>query len=120
MWRSCHSRNDLHFWKCRESDGRARCKATAVFAFVLLGFGPTLATELQPHLTAELLDARGATEIAQGQLIQEIDVVRLPLQGAGPGCGKPHVKYGSFRRLKLDKAEFVCVSFHKWECYESK
>jgi hypothetical protein len=29
-------------------------------------------------------------------------------------------KYGSFKRLKGENSEFVCVSFQDWACYQSQ
>ena len=92
----------------------------ASIAFILISAASGLAAEAQRNFTPDKLESRGATEVANGRLIQESIVTCLPLRGAGEGCGEPKIKYGSFRRLRLDGTEFVCISFPTWKCYESK
>jgi hypothetical protein len=95
--------------------------AKAAIAFVLItSVAPALGAEPQRAFTLYELEALGATEMADGKLFQDSVVTCLPLQGAGRGCGEPQITYGTFRRLRLDGAEFVCVSFRAWQCYESK
>jgi hypothetical protein len=68
----------------------------------------------------DLLD-HGFEVIAKGELLDRYECERftlrvLPAQPAD-SC-KP--RYGSFRRLKGNDGEFVCVSFRDWACYPSQ
>ena len=91
---------------------------------VMLGAGATLAAD-QPSM-AQDLEEKGAIEIAHGQLIEQINVIcyTMPVHRQSPrdseGCGPPRIEYGEFRRLKLRDSEFVCISFRRWACFESK
>jgi hypothetical protein len=73
----------------------------------------------EPHLTAQELEAMGASEMASGELLQTYEVTCLPFRN-DPGCTEPRPIYGRFKRLKIGGAEFVCISFHHWECDEVK
>ena len=68
----------------------------------------------------ELLE-HGFAVIAEGQLQDLAECTRwtlrvLPKQSED-SC-KP--RYGSFKRLKSNDGEFVCVSFRDWACYQSQ
>jgi hypothetical protein len=73
----------------------------------------------------DLLD-HGSKVIAEGQLVERfvcdpqpagitMDEIRR-----GVGCPTGKVTYGSFKRLKGNDGEFVCVSFGGWACYPSQ
>lgn len=102
----------------------AEIAKSVVLAVVLIGGASALAAEAQPHFSPAELEARGATEMTEGRLVQETVVTCMPMQGIGPGCSladiRADIRYGSFRRLRLENVEFVCVSFPAWTCYESK
>jgi hypothetical protein len=73
---------------------------------------------LQPRVQ-ELLD-RGFTIAAEGPLLESVECRRwtmriFPKPKDEPCFGK--VTYGSFKRLKNDTSEFVCISFREWACY---
>jgi hypothetical protein len=70
-------------------------------------------------MTVQDLEERGAVEIGSGKLLREYRVTCLPLL-PDPGCYPPKATYGEFRRLKLNDAEFVCISFRQWACSEAK
>ena len=59
--------------------------------------------------------------VAKGELLDSVECQRftlrvLPTQPAD-SC---QPKYGSFKRLKSENSEFVCVSFQDWACYQSQ
>ena len=67
----------------------------------------------------ELLD-RGFEVAAEGVLPEFVECRRwtlrmIPARSEEPCLGK--ITYGSFKRLKNDGNEFVCVSFREWACY---
>lgn len=74
-----------------------------------------------PAAVQDLLD-RGFEVVAEGKLIEfSYDAcVRYTMQGhmKTDGCA-PKTDYGSFKRLKSDNRELVCVSFRGWACYLS-
>jgi hypothetical protein len=82
---------------------------------------PVAAPSLQ-----SLLD-RGFAVIAEGQLVGAVDCASemAPItlaeiqQGYKRTCFLGKVTYGSFKRLKGDNGEFVCVSFRDWACFQS-
>jgi hypothetical protein len=68
----------------------------------------------------DLLD-HGFEVVAKGELLDRVECHRftllvLPAQPAD-SC---QPKYGSFKRLKGNEGEFVCVSFQDWACYQSQ
>jgi hypothetical protein len=68
----------------------------------------------------DLLD-HGFEVVAKGELLDKVECQRftllvLPRQPAD-SC---QPKYGSFKGLKGDDGEFVCVSFQDWACYQSQ
>jgi hypothetical protein len=68
----------------------------------------------------DLLDY-GFEVVAKGELLDRVECQRftllvLPTQPAD-SC---QPKYGSFKRLKGDDGEFVCVSFQDWACCQSQ
>jgi hypothetical protein len=66
----------------------------------------------------DLLD-NGFEVVAKGELLdrcQRFTLRVLPTQPAD-SC---QPKYGSFKRLKGNEGEFVCVSFQHWACYQSQ
>jgi hypothetical protein len=68
----------------------------------------------------DLLD-HGFEVVANGELLDRVECQRftlrvLPAQPAD-SC---QPKYGSFKRLKGENSEFVCVSFQDWACYQSQ
>jgi hypothetical protein len=72
-----------------------------------------------------LLD-RGFAVMAEGQLVgaveceaQSAPITREEIYQPRKTCFFGKVTYGSFKRLKGDKGEFVCVSFQDWACYQS-
>jgi hypothetical protein len=71
------------------------------------------------HVTAQQLRDQGAVEVASGKLFQERRYICLPWRG-DPGCGEPETILGTFQRLKLYGDEYVCISFHDWECTKAK
>jgi hypothetical protein len=75
----------------------------------------------------DLLDRRYEV-VAEGQLVGAVDCdpqsapitlaeIRQPRMAT---CFTGKVTYGSFKRLKGDDGEFVCVSFRDWACYPSQ
>lgn len=73
----------------------------------------------------DLLD-HGSEVIAEGQLIEgfKCDPQSAPITAEeirrGVSCPTGKVMYGSFKRLKGNDGEFVCVSFKDWACYPSQ
>lgn len=74
-----------------------------------------------PAAVQDLLD-RGFEVVAERKLVEfSYDAcVRYTMQGHTKvsGC-VPKIGYGSFKRLKSDSRELVCVSFRDWACYLS-
>jgi hypothetical protein len=68
----------------------------------------------------DLLD-HGFAVIAEGELQDLIECTRWTLR-VRPKQPEDSCKptYGSFKRLKAGKGEFVCVSFRDWACYPSQ
>jgi hypothetical protein len=74
-----------------------------------------------------LLD-RGFEVIAEGQLVGAVDcdpqsapiTIGQIRQPPAKTCFTGNVTYGSFKRLKGNDGEFVCVSFRDWACYQSQ
>ena len=74
-----------------------------------------------------LLD-RGFEVVAEGQLVGAVECTTqtAPItleqirERAAGTCFTGKVTYGSFKRLKGDNSEFVCVSFQDWACYQSQ
>ncbi len=68
----------------------------------------------------DLLD-HGFEVVAEGKLLDRVECQRFTLRvlPAQPedSC---QPKYGSFKRLKGNDSEFVCVSFGDWACYQSQ
>ena len=68
----------------------------------------------------DLLD-HGFEVVANGELLDRVECQRFTLRvlPAQPedSC---QPKYGSFKRLKGNDSEFVCVSFGDWACYQSQ
>jgi hypothetical protein len=68
----------------------------------------------------DLLD-HGFEVVAQGELLDSVECQRFTLlvlpKQPEDSC---QPKYGSFKRLKGDDGEFVCVSFRDWACYQSQ
>jgi hypothetical protein len=90
----------------------------ALLALVILS-GVALADE--KAVTVHDLEEQGALEIASGKLFQESSVTCRPIPLLrGSGCSSPEAAYGEYKRLKLNQAEFVCISFRGWACLESK
>jgi hypothetical protein len=75
----------------------------------------------------DLLD-RGFEVIAEGRLLQsfQCDPESSPItleqirQPPAERCFSGKATYGSFKRLKGDNNEFICVSFRDWACYQSQ
>jgi hypothetical protein len=75
----------------------------------------------------DLLDRRFEV-VAEGQLVGAVECTpqSVPITFAEIGqprtgtCFTGKVTYGSFKRLKGDDGEFVCVSFRGWACYQSQ
>jgi hypothetical protein len=73
----------------------------------------------------DLLD-HGFEEIAGGQLFEQFECDPEPAGitigeiRRGPSCRSGKAIYGSFKRLKGNDSEFVCVSFRDWACYQSQ
>jgi hypothetical protein len=73
-----------------------------------------------------LLD-RGFEVIVEGQLMGAVECApeMAPITREEIGrrysknCILGKVTYGSYKRLKGDNGEFVCVSFGDWACYPS-
>ena len=89
----------------------------ALLAIAALGASSALADD--NPVTVQDLEARGAVEIASGELIKEFTITCYRMPGA-TSCGGANVVYGEFRRLKLNDAEFVCVSFRGWACSQAR
>jgi hypothetical protein len=70
----------------------------------------------------DLLD-QGFAVIAEGQLFENFQcapaLAGITLQEIRQGRSSGTPQYGSFKRLKSDRTEFVCVSFRDWACYPS-
>jgi hypothetical protein len=73
----------------------------------------------------DLLD-HGFEVIAEGQLFEQFECDPEPAGitveeiHRGPRCRSGKATYGSFKRLKGNDSEFVCVSFRDWACYPSQ
>jgi hypothetical protein len=70
----------------------------------------------------DLID-RGSTIVAEGELIESVTCTRWMMRVVGWREPEPcmgNLKYGSFKRLKSNEDEFVCVSFRDWACYPSR
>jgi hypothetical protein len=68
----------------------------------------------------DLLD-HGFEVVAKGELLDRVECERFTLRilpAQPPDSCQP--KYGSFKRLKGNDGEFVCVSFRDWACYPSR
>ena len=80
----------------------------------------------RPLALQDLLD-RGLQLIAEAQLVGAVDcepqsaaiTLEHIRQRSAQTCFAGKVTYGSFKRLKGDDSEFVCVSFRDWACYQS-
>ena len=93
----------------------------AVIAVAVASLSSPAAAQIGQPLVHELLD-RGFTIAAEGPLLESVEcrhwTMRIvPKPKDEPCFGK--VTYGSFKRLKNDTSEFVCVSFREWACYPS-
>jgi hypothetical protein len=75
----------------------------------------------------DLLD-RGDVVTAEGKLMRgvecapqlaAIEVREIGRRPAYP-CVVSDVGYGSFKRLKGDNSEFVCLSFEDWACHQTR
>jgi hypothetical protein len=74
-----------------------------------------------------LLDL-GYQAVAEGQLVGAVErsAQSAPItlaqmrQPSMATCFTGEVTYGSFKRLKGNEGEFVCVSFQDWACYQSQ
>jgi len=75
----------------------------------------------------DLLD-HGFEVIAEGQLVGAVEctlqsasvTIEQISRRSAETCFTGKVTYGSFKRLKGDNSEFVCVSFRDWACYQSQ
>jgi hypothetical protein len=70
---------------------------------------------------------RGFEVIVEGRLMGAVEcapemapITREEIESRdGRNCIFGKVTYGSYKRLKGDNGEFVCVSFGDWACYPS-
>jgi hypothetical protein len=92
-------------------------------ALALIGLSTTALAQTAPAhpRLQELLD-RGFAVAAEGPLLESVECRRwtmrvIPSEQEEPCSDK--VTYGSFKRLKNETSEFVCVSFREWACYQS-
>jgi hypothetical protein len=75
----------------------------------------------------DLVD-HGFGVVAEGQLVGAVEctaqsapvTIEQIRQRSAETCFTGKVTYGSFKRLKGDNSEFVCVSFQDWACYQSQ
>ena len=75
----------------------------------------------------DLLD-HGFEVVAEGQLVGAVEctpqsasvTLEQIRQRSAETCFTGKVTYGSFKRLKGENNEFVCVSFRDWACYQSQ
>jgi hypothetical protein len=75
----------------------------------------------------DLLD-HGFEVVAEGQLVGAVEctsqfapvTIEQIRQRSAERCFTGKVAYGSFKRLKGENSEFVCVSFQDWACYQSQ
>jgi hypothetical protein len=80
---------------------------------------------IQARGMQDLLD-QGSEVIAEGQLVEEFKCdpqlagITMEEIRRGLSCPTGKVTYGSFKRLKGNDGEFVCVSFRDWACYQSQ
>ena len=93
----------------------------AVIAVALVGLSAAAVAKTGQPRVQELLD-RGFTIAAEGPLLESVECRRwtmriFPKPKDEPCFGK--ATYGSFKRLKNDTSEFVCISFREWACYPS-
>jgi len=90
----------------------------ALLALLILD-GVALADE--KPVTVHDLEEQGAVAIASGKLFEASSDTCIPMPRLrDPGCSRPELVNGEFKRLKLNEAEFVCISFRDWVCFESK
>jgi hypothetical protein len=72
----------------------------------------------------DLLD-RGFRVVAEGQFFEtfqcdpQLAGITAEEIRRGYACPSGKPIYGTFKRLKGDNSEFVCVSFRDWACYKS-
>jgi len=75
----------------------------------------------------DLLD-HGFEVVAEGQLVGAVEctpqsasvTIEQISRRSSETCFAGKVTYGSFKRLKGENSEFVCVSFQDWACYQSQ
>jgi hypothetical protein len=87
-----------------------------------------LAEEHAPAPNIQNLLDRGFEVIADGKLAGAVDcdpqlapiTIEEIRRSPAIRCVTGKVAYGSFKRLKGDNVEFVCVSFQDWACYQSQ
>jgi hypothetical protein len=93
----------------------------AVIAVAVACLSTAAVAQTGQQRVQELLD-RGFTIAAEGSLLESVEcrlwTMRIfPRPKDEPCFGK--LTYGSFKRLKSDTSEFVCISFREWACYPS-
>jgi hypothetical protein len=95
----------------------------AAAALLVPGVGAAADDDRAGPPRAQSLIDQGATLVAEGELIESVTCPRWTMRVVGwrvPESCIGKLKYGSFKRLKSNDDEFVCVSFRDWACYPSR
>jgi hypothetical protein len=93
----------------------------AVVAVAVASLSTATVAQTGQQRVQELLD-RGFTIASEGPLLESVECRRWTMRIFPKPKDEPcfgQVTYGSFKRLKSDASEFVCISFREWACYPS-
>ena len=85
-----------------------------------------VASEREPSRDMQNLLDHGFRLLAEGKLMSgfrcdpQFAGITVAEIHSGYTCSSGQAIYGSFKRLKGDEGEFVCLSFRGWACYPSQ